>query len=170
MATAPIPPAPAAPIARETKAPPRTVPFRPGDMPAVVEEKTGRLPFRVSLVLVWYMRALAIVYLGVGIAQWAVIIGLISWNGVMLTEMTLPLQAGTIYFAVVDLVAAIGLWLMAPWGGVVWLLSCMSRVMLHTAFMTTFGQENVMVAIQILSILLYLLLTFLADREERLRQ
>jgi Family of unknown function (DUF6163) len=164
MATAPIPSA-----GRDAKAPPRTVPFRPSDV-TVVEEKIGRLPFRVSLVLVWYMRTLAIVYLAMGIAQWAVIIGLVSWNGATLTEMTLPLQAGTIYFAVVDLVAAIGLWLMAPWGGVVWLLSCMSRVMLHTAFMNTFGQENVMVAIQILSILLYLLLTFLADREERLRQ
>lgn len=164
MATAPNPAS-----GRDAKAPPRTVPFRPGDLP-LAAEISSRLPFRVSLVLVWYMRTLAIVYLAMGIAQWAVIIGLVSWNGATLTEMTLPLQTGTVYFAVVDLVAAIGLWLMAPWGGVVWLLSCMSRVMLHTAFMTTFGQENVMVAIQILSILLYLLLTFLADREERLRQ
>ncbi len=34
----------------------------------------------------------------------------------------------TIFFAVIDLVAAVGLWLVAPWGGVVWLLTLMAQV------------------------------------------
>ena len=33
-----------------------------------------------------------------------------------------PLQATIVFFAAVDLLAAVGLWLAAPWGGVLWLL------------------------------------------------
>ena len=39
-------------------------------------------------------------------------------------------QATTIFFAVIDLVAAIGLWLTAAWGGVVWLIAAGSQLML----------------------------------------
>ena len=36
--------------------------------------------------------------------------------------MTLPLQATIVAFACFDLLAAVGLWLAAPWGGAIWLL------------------------------------------------
>ena len=34
-----------------------------------------------------------------------------------------PAMAAAVFFAVVDFVAAIGLWLAAPWGGVIWLVA-----------------------------------------------
>ena len=38
-------------------------------------------------------------------------------------DVSAAVVAATIFFAVLDLVAAVGLWLVAPWGGVVWLLT-----------------------------------------------
>ncbi|HXZ15361.1 MAG TPA: hypothetical protein VEH77_05210, partial [Roseiarcus sp.] len=37
-------------------------------------------------------------------------------------SMTLALQATIVVFACFDLLAAVGLWLAAPWGGAIWLL------------------------------------------------
>jgi uncharacterized membrane protein (DUF2068 family) len=40
-----------------------------------------------------------------------------------------PLQgAAVIYFAIFDLVAAVGLWLATPWGGVIWLVAALSQI------------------------------------------
>jgi Family of unknown function (DUF6163) len=40
-----------------------------------------------------------------------------------------PLQgAAVIYFAIVDLVAAVGLWLATPWGGVIWLFAALTQI------------------------------------------
>ena len=35
-------------------------------------------------------------------------------------------QTATVYFAVIELVAAVGLWLATPWGAVVWLTTVVS--------------------------------------------
>jgi hypothetical protein len=39
--------------------------------------------------------------------------------------MALPLQATIVAFACFNLLAAVGLWLAAPWGGAIWLLCAM---------------------------------------------
>ena len=39
-------------------------------------------------------------------------------------------QATIIYFAVIDLVAAVGLWMASTWGGVMWLLAVMSHLIM----------------------------------------
>lgn len=145
---------------------------RPQIAPARAEPEPQRAPlsFDAGFVLDWYMRLMALVFLVMGVFQWAVLIGVLSWDGRLITAAPLPVQAATVYFAVVDLTAAIGLWLAAPWGGVIWLLATMSRIMLHSAFMSIFGQDNVSVALMVVSILAYLILTFLADRQERAKR
>ncbi|MBL8573477.1 MAG: hypothetical protein JNM13_07340 [Hyphomicrobiaceae bacterium] len=118
------------------------------------------------VVLAGYMRGLAIVFLATGIMRWSVVIGASEWSGQGFDLLSVPMQGAMVYFAVIDLVAAVGLWLAAPWGGVVWLLSAMSRVLLHTGFMATFGQENLSVMLQVATILAYLTLAYQADRAE----
>ena len=72
-------------------------------------------------VLVWYMRTLAWVWVAKGLFDWAMILGAFPALG-QFTTMALPLQATIIAFACLDLLAAIGLWLAAAWGGAIWLL------------------------------------------------
>ena len=71
--------------------------------------------------LIWYMRTLAWVWMAKGLFHWAIILGAFPALG-QFTTMALPLQATIVAFACLDLLAAIGLWLAAAWGGAIWLL------------------------------------------------
>ena len=71
--------------------------------------------------LLWYMRTLAWVWVGKGLFHWAIILGVFPGFGNFI-NLALPLQTTIIAFAFFDLLAAVGLWLAAPWGGAIWLL------------------------------------------------
>ena len=71
--------------------------------------------------LLWYVRTLAWVWVSKGLFNWAIILGAFPGLGDF-TTMALPLQATIVTFACFDLLAAVGLWLAAPWGGAIWLL------------------------------------------------
>ena len=86
----------------------------------------GKLSSVISTVrwrtaLLWYMRTIAWVWVGKGLFNWALILGTFPSLG-KFTTMALPLQATIVAFASFDLLAAVGLWLAAPWGGAIWLL------------------------------------------------
>ena len=55
--------------------------------------------------------------------------------------MTMPWKIGTMYLAVVDLVAAVGLWMRVAWGKVIWSTRPLSEIVLHTVFIATFGSD-----------------------------
>ena len=65
--------------------------------------------------LAWYLRAMACVSMLKGLYHWAAVCGIIGEEGGFEAHVQ-SWQATTVYFAVIDLVAAVGLWLMAPWG------------------------------------------------------
>jgi hypothetical protein len=71
--------------------------------------------------LTWYMRTLAWVWVGKGLFHWAIILGAFPRLG-QFTTMALPLQSTIVAFACFNLLAGVGLWLAAPWGGAIWLL------------------------------------------------
>jgi len=71
--------------------------------------------------LLWYMRTLAWVWVGKGLFNWAIILGVFPGPHDF-AAMALPLQSSIVSFACFDLLAAVGLWLAAPWGGAIWLL------------------------------------------------
>ena len=53
------------------------------------------------------------------------------------------------FFGVIDLVAAVGLWLAAPWGAVVWLTSVISMVAVEVLFPQIYGGRMWVVAIDV---------------------
>ena len=55
------------------------------------------------------------------------------------TLHSLPWQTATVYFAVIDLVAAVGLWLAAVWGAVVWLTAAVSMAAVEVFFPQIYG-------------------------------
>ena len=75
-----------------------------------------------SAVLVWLMRAYAGIWMAKGLLNWAVIIGATERFGEFGT-MPRTQQGVVVFHAAADLVAAAGLWMAAPWGGVLWVLS-----------------------------------------------
>jgi uncharacterized membrane protein (DUF2068 family) len=74
-------------------------------------------------------------------------------------------QATTVFFAVIDLVAAVGLWLVAPWGAVIWLTSTVSMIVVHVFFDQVYGTDMAVIGAGALAILAYLALSILAARE-----
>ncbi len=74
---------------------------------------------------------------------------------------TVAWQTATVFFAVINLVAAVGLWLAAPWGAVVWLTSAVSMVVIEIAFPAVFDDPFVIVLFQPVVIVAYLVLVCL---------
>src|SRR5437868_5922071 len=71
--------------------------------------------------LIWFLRIMALISMVKGLFHWSVVLGVGDGPDNAFTMRALPWQAATVFFAVIDLVAAVGLWLAAVWGAVVWL-------------------------------------------------
>lgn len=131
----------------------------------LVENQRHEDGLRWNTVLIWFMRALALAWLAKGLAAWAVILGLTTGLAPFEGSST-GYQAGLIYFAVIDLVAAIGLWLTSTWGGVLWLLAVMSHLILAVFFPRFVQNSALLIALFIFGIMLYLTISWLASVEE----
>jgi hypothetical protein len=59
-----------------------------------------------------------------------------------------PGSTATVFFAVIDLVAAVGLWLAAAWGAVVWLTSVVSMAVVEVFFPQVYGGSNYIVLVR----------------------
>jgi hypothetical protein len=70
-----------------------------------------------------------------------------------------------VFFAVLDLVAAVGLWLAAAWGAVVWLTSVISMAAVEIIFPTVYGGSIAVVVIEMALLIIYLALALVAARE-----
>lgn len=119
-----------------------------------------------TTVLVWFMRALALLWIVKGLFAWGAILGVSSPSGFFETRST-GYQATTIYFAVIDLIAAVGLWMASTWGGVLWLLALMSHMILAWFFprIVTGGTMTMLFFCGLIAA--YLVLSWLSAREEQ---
>jgi hypothetical protein len=114
--------------------------------------------------LVLFLRVMAIASMFKGLYHWAAVCGFIGDEGGF-EARTQAWQATTVFFSVIDLVAAVGLWLVAPWGAVVWLTSTVTMIMIQLFFDQVYGTDVLVVAACLLAVLAYLVLSLLAARE-----
>jgi uncharacterized membrane protein (DUF2068 family) len=113
-----------------------------------------------------YSRALSIVLMLFGLRQWAVIVGISASPGGIFEMMTPAWQVATMYLAVIDLVAAVGLWMRVAWGNVLWVCAAISEIVFHTFFMNTFGTDYLVVGFHLLAIGGFAALFLLARKEQ----
>ncbi|HMA71137.1 MAG TPA: DUF6163 family protein [Xanthobacteraceae bacterium] len=114
--------------------------------------------------LVFYLRIMAVTSMLKGLYHWAAVCGIIGEEGGFEAHIQ-AWQATTVFFSVIDLVAAVGLWLVAPWGAVVWLTSTVTMIMVQLFFDQVYGTDVTVVAASALAVLIYLILSILAARE-----
>jgi hypothetical protein len=124
--------------------------------------------WRWDRALVWYMRLMALMWIAKGVGFWALILG-VGYPIPSFEARLTGAQATVIYFAVIDLVAAVGLWLTSVWGGVMWLLAIMSHLILGFFFPTVVPSNVVSIAFSLVLILIYLLISWLAARDEAIQ-
>lgn len=99
-----------------------------------------------------YGRLLSVVLLLLGLRQWAVIVGVVGSPGGPFETMSSAWQFLTMYLAVIDLVAAVGLWMRVAWGQVIWSIAALSEVAFHTIFAGTFGTNYLIVTFHLVAV------------------
>jgi hypothetical protein len=127
------------------------------------EERPAEPRWTARLVL--FLRVMAGLSLLKGLYHWSIVCGI--GDGPDATFETAPLawQAATVFFAVIDLVAAVGLWLTAAWGAVVWLTAAISMVAVQLLFPNIYGGSLIPVFVEIGLLAVYLWLALQAARE-----
>jgi hypothetical protein len=118
-----------------------------------------------TLRLVWFLRAMAVVSMLKGLYHWGVVIGIGDPTGDNFILHSLPWQAATVFFAVIDLVASVGLWLAAAWGAVVWLTAAVSMAAVEVFFPQIYGGRLVIVLAELAALGCYLWLAWRSASE-----
>jgi hypothetical protein len=116
--------------------------------------------------LVTFLRVMAGVSMLKGLYHWSVVCGIGEGpeTGFAAPD-AVAFQTATVFFAVIDLVAAVGLWLAAAWGAVVWLTSVISMIAVELLFTQVFGGRILILLIEFCLLGTYLWLASQAARE-----
>ena len=115
--------------------------------------------------LVLFLRIMAVVSIAKGLYHWAQVTGFIGGEEEAFENQPMAWQTATVYFAVIELVAAVGLWLATPWGAVVWLTTVVSMAVIELMFPGIYGGSLVVVAFEAIMLAAYLALAWMAARE-----
>lgn len=91
-----------------------------------------------TLRLILFLRVMAGFSMLKGLFHWAHLTGIGAAQGAGFESHSVAWQTATIFFSVLDLIAAVGLWLAATWGAVVWLTSAVSMIVLDLFFPQVF--------------------------------
>ena len=115
--------------------------------------------------LVLYLRLMAAVSLVKGLYHWAQVCGIGASPEDGFLVHTVAWRSATVFFAVLDLVAAVGLWLAAAWGAVVWLSSVVSMAVVEVFFPNVYGGSILVVLAELTLLAIYLWLAIVSSRE-----
>jgi hypothetical protein len=114
---------------------------------------------------VLFLRTMAVLSLLKGLYHWGVLCGVGDGPDSSFESNPLPWQSATVFFAVIDLVAAVGLWLTAAWGAVVWLTAAISMAAVELLFPQVYGGRLWIVFVEMGLLAIYLFLALQAARE-----
>src|SRR3954464_3950924 len=115
--------------------------------------------------LVLFLRIMAVISMAQGLYHWAQVTGFVGTEDEAFEVQTMAWQTATVYFAVIELVGAVGLWLATPWGAVVWLTTVVSMGVIELMFPAIYGGSIAVVSIEALMLAAYLALAWMAARE-----
>ena len=115
--------------------------------------------------LVLFLRVMAVLSILKGLYHWAQVTGFIGGEEDVFENQPMAWQAATVYFAVIELVAAVGLWLATRWGAVVWLTTVVSMAVIELMFPEIYGGSLTVVAFEAVMLAAYLALAWMAARE-----
>lgn len=113
------------------------------DMPPIGAEidKPG---IRWDMMYNLFLRLMALVWLFKGVGYWSVVLGL---GEVPFTEETQLRQALFIGFSLLDCSAAVGIWLLSPWGKSLWVFVAVAELFVGLTGIGDFVQMRVSVGV-----------------------
>ena len=116
--------------------------------------------------LVLFLRVMAGISMLKGLYHWARVCGIGVAPDELFALHSVAWQVATVFFAVMDLVAAVGLWLAATWGAVIWLMSVASMLAVEIFFPQVFGGGLLIGFVEMGLLALYLWLALKAAQEQ----
>jgi hypothetical protein len=116
--------------------------------------------------LVLFLRVMAAVSLIKGLYHWSRVVGIGVEPNEIFEFHSIAWQTATVFFAVLDLVAAVGLWLAAAWGAVIWLTAVASMLAVEIFFPQVFGGGMLTGGLEGTLLALYLWLALKSAQEQ----
>jgi hypothetical protein len=129
-----------------------------------IEEGGGQTSRRWTRIMTWFMRMLSLLWIMKGLSAWAIILGIWTPIGHFESRST-GYQSTIVYFALIDLIAAVGLWMASTWGGIMWLLAVLSHLILAAFFPGIVSSGVATMAAFLTLVAVYLAVAWLAARE-----
>jgi hypothetical protein len=117
--------------------------------------------------LVVFLRMMAAVSVLKGLYHWSRITGIGVTDPDAFVLHSIAWQTATVFFAVIDLVAAVGLWLAAAWGAVIWLTSIASMLAVEIFFPQVFDGGLLIGVVEAALLAVYLWLALKSAQEHQ---
>ena len=134
-------------------------PYEPDAAIRVGLSAREQIETRWGLILVIFMRLLAALWILQGLSEWA---SFMMPRGAVFDHMSKSQTAAVMFFSVIDFLAAVGLWLATPWGGVLWLFAAVAQVLIALGVKHSFS--TLWIVCDVALIALYFTLTWQAAR------
>ena len=127
-------------------------------------------PSPVEQIFVWFQRVIAGYCLLFGILYWIRLIGLYDGPLWRFDLMPVHWQVAAVTLAVFFPFAAIGLWMLASWGPVIWFICAATETVMYAGFPELYGSRLSIVVSHLLVASFYAVLRFLIFWQKRKRQ
>lgn len=132
----------------------------------MADDRASRARTRWTRMLIVFLRLLSVLCLARGLTEWSRILGFAGPEDAFETA-TSAAQVMMALYAVLNCVAAVGLWLTSAWGAVLWLTVTLCEVLLPIAA----GRPPLQLGLNEIALLslafVYVVLTWLSARERR---
>ena len=100
-----------------------------------------------------------------GLTHWSTLFGVGDGVGSQFQQQPLDSQAATVFFAVIDLVAGVALWLGSTWGAMLWLLAAAVQIIADVVVLELSGFVVLLTIIEVLLVAVYVIIRFMVHVE-----
>ncbi len=111
----------------------------------------------LTRVTAYYLMGVAILLLSAGLTRSGMILG-ITPTGESFDTMDASGRTGAVALACLDILAAVGLWIRAVWGPVMWAIAVIVETVMYTFLSDLFGSHPLRVAVHCVLIGIFLAL------------
>lgn len=125
-------------------------------------------PWRRRLIL--YQRLAGGFMIFKGLTYWSSLLGFGDGSASMFQQQPLDTQGATIFFAVIDLVAGVALWLGSTWGAMMWLVAATLQLLADIVIIEPSGLLVLLTMVETCLVAGYVLIRFMVHAESERRR
>lgn len=125
-------------------------------------------PWRKRLIL--FQRCAGGFMIFKGLTYWSILLGLGDGAGSAFVREPLDAQSATVFFAVIDLVAGVALWLGSTWGAMMWLIAAGLQLFADVVVLEPSGFLVLLTMLEICLVAGYVVLRFMVHAENDRRR